>query len=211
MPTEQSICERLEKLERQNRRMKQIGIVAVIIAASVLLMGQKAAVNRTVEANSFILRDNSGKERAIWGIEDNTGSPVLVFFNANGKMGMQLMVDKYDSPQLALYNSPESIELSIPSELKSQPPFKQVGGLMAQLAFKRADDTQLTLKADRMGRLGLIMNGDVPGIEMEDKDGFQTVIGRTQTETTRTGETHQTSAASVILFGKDKKVLWKAP
>ena len=51
-----NITEHLEKLERQNRRMKQAGVVALIIAAAVLLMGQ-ASPNRTVEANEFVLRD----------------------------------------------------------------------------------------------------------------------------------------------------------
>jgi hypothetical protein len=29
--------------------------------------------------------------------------------------------------------------------------------------------------------------------------------------TPRTGETHKTSAASLVLFDKDKNVIWKAP
>ncbi len=36
-------------------------------------------------------------------------------------------------------------------------------------------------------------------------------IGSTELETPRTGETHKTSAASVVLFGKDGKALWTAP
>ncbi len=42
------------------------------------------------------------------------------------------------------------------------------------------------------------------------KEGFQTVLGGTDLETPRTGETHKTSAASVVLFDKDKIVLWQA-
>ncbi len=59
----QALTERVEKLEGQNRRLKQIGAVVLVIAAAVLLMGQ-ASPNRTVEANEFILTDSGGRERA---------------------------------------------------------------------------------------------------------------------------------------------------
>ena len=56
------LMERLEKLEKQNRRLKQVGAVALVLAASILLMGQ-APARRTVEANEFILKDASGNVR----------------------------------------------------------------------------------------------------------------------------------------------------
>src|SRR5690349_4547830 len=40
MYPEQSIVERLEKLEKQNRRMKRTGLSLFVIASSLLLMGQ---------------------------------------------------------------------------------------------------------------------------------------------------------------------------
>ncbi len=43
-----AVVERLEKLEKHNRRLKQRGAVALIIAAAVSLMGQ-ASPQRTVE------------------------------------------------------------------------------------------------------------------------------------------------------------------
>ena len=64
-----AVVERLEKLERQNRRMKQVGAVALIIAAAVLLMGQ-ASPNRTVEANEFVLQDESGAVHGRFGLVD---------------------------------------------------------------------------------------------------------------------------------------------
>ena len=44
-------------------------------------------------------------------------------------------------------------------------------------------------------------------MSLTDREGFQTIVGSNRLETTRTGETHKTSAASVVLFDKDKKVL----
>ncbi|MCH8268813.1 MAG: hypothetical protein IH846_14975 [Acidobacteria bacterium] len=44
-----------------------------------------------------------------------------------------------------------------------------------------------------------------------DAEGFHVVVGATGLITPRTGKTRKTSAASVVLFDKDKKVLWSAP
>lgn len=46
---------------------------------------------------------------------------------------------------------------------------------------------------------------------LSDKNGFMASIGTTDLVTPHTGETHKTSAASVVLFDKDKNVIWKTP
>ncbi len=61
-----AVVERLEKLERQNRRMKQAGAVALVLAAAVLLIGQ-APRTRIVEANEFILKDSDACGCKIFG------------------------------------------------------------------------------------------------------------------------------------------------
>ena len=84
-----AVVARLEKLERQNRRMKQAGAVALILAAAVLLMGQ-APATRTVEANEFVLKDSSGTVRGRFSTyEQNTH---LWLYDANGKSRMWLHV-----------------------------------------------------------------------------------------------------------------------
>ena len=44
-----------------------------------------------------------------------------------------------------------------------------------------------------------------------DAQGFKAVVGVTETEVISTGESRTTSAAAVTLFGKDGKVIWRAP
>lgn len=63
------------------------------------------------------------------------------------------------------------------------------------------------LLSDQTGIVSL----EKASLEVSDKQGFRTKIGSTELETPRTGETHKTSAASVVLFGKDGKTLWSAP
>lgn len=55
------------------------------------------------------------------------------------------------------------------------------------------------------------VDAGMPSLTVSDNEGFQTTVGTELLETTRTGETHKTSAASVVLFDKEKNVLWKAP
>jgi len=57
------------------------------------------------------------------------------------------------------------------------------------------------------------INSHGPTIGLTDKEGFDTEIGSTNLVTPKTGETHHTSAASIVMFGggKDHKVIWQAP
>ncbi len=50
-----------------------------------------------------------------------------------------------------------------------------------------------------------------PVLQITDEAGFRSLVGSVDLETTPTGQTHKTSAASLVLFGKDGKVLWSAP
>jgi len=50
-----------------------------------------------------------------------------------------------------------------------------------------------------------------PSILIEDNEGYSSILGRTDLLTTTTGRKERTPAASLVLFGKDKKLLWSAP
>ena len=60
-------------------------------------------------------------------------------------------------------------------------------------------------------RITLSLLANAPNLMLSDDEGFRTEIGRTDLMTPLTGETHKTSAASLIMFGKDDKVIWRAP
>jgi hypothetical protein len=54
-----------------------------------------------------------------------------------------------------------------------------------------------------------ILDGDA--LRLSDPQGFSASFGVTDLITPSTGETHKTSAASLVLFDKKKSVIWKAP
>ncbi len=74
----QTLSERVERLERQNHRLKQTGLLTLLAIASFFLMGQMKAT-KALEAGKFILKDGRGKMRAELGLLRDR--PMLVFYD----------------------------------------------------------------------------------------------------------------------------------
>jgi hypothetical protein len=181
---------RIARLETQNRRFKRLGTVGLIVVACLVVIGQAAPSKKIAEANEFILRDDSGNIRArLFVTEKQTtkmtipGStdPVPVTFNPK--------------PTLALYNEKG-----------------ETAGII--------DDNSLSFIKSHVSLSGGVLSiGDQTAavvvspysVGLFDEEGYETTLGRRALATARTGETHLTSAASLVMFDKNKKVIWKAP
>src|SRR5215472_7080085 len=68
MPDIQVVFERLEKLEKQNRRLKRAAALFVIFTSSLVLMSAAGHKGRTVEARQVVLKDDAGNTRAVLGM-----------------------------------------------------------------------------------------------------------------------------------------------
>lgn len=184
-----TIEQRLEKLERQNRRMKLAGIGALVIAGAFLLTGQASGprILPEVRANSFVLVDAQGKPRATLGMYAD--QPRLALSDTNGTVRAALAVSS-GGPVLMMVGT---------------------GKAVASL-FVESDGPELDMLGENEAQgaiFGIPARG--PELRMNDASGFETELGVTDLITPTTGETHATSAASIVLFGKGKKVLWSAP
>ncbi len=78
---ETSVLERLETLEKQNRRLKRAGLVVMVLAGATLRIGQ-AKPQWKVEAERFVLMDANGKVRAELGMAVH--GPHLAFYDEAG-------------------------------------------------------------------------------------------------------------------------------
>jgi hypothetical protein len=67
-----------------------------------------------------------------------------------------------------------------------------------------------TLSATRDGT-SLTLLGDAPSLTLHDKAGYSAVLGTGDLVNNKTGETSKTSAASLLMFGKDNHTIWRAP
>lgn len=221
------VMNRLEKLEKQNRRMKQIGALALILVVSVLLMGQ-AVPKKTVDANEFILKDTNGNVRGKFDL--NALGPELVLLDEKGDARAALLVSSVlDDARLLLNKGKEGGAALSPnglhfceSPLKCRASFTDAPSLQlydpqgkVQAALGVTTDGPGLALTDANGKAqSLLEAGSLKvwgSLNVFDGEGFQTTIGSADLTTPRTGETHKTSAASVVLFDKEKKVLWKAP
>jgi hypothetical protein len=174
---------RLAKLERENRRMKKVGIVAIVFASVLFISGQ-AKTNKIVEANEFRLLDASGKERAT--LDVFRGQPELFIRSLNGQSDVLLGTD--------------------PSG-----PFLIMGPLTGQATVTLKPDN-LSLEGPA-GKLRIALNHEAggPNLTIEDNEGYSTVLGRSDLVLTKIGKKEQTPAASLVLFDKGRKLLWAVP
>jgi hypothetical protein len=208
----------MSRLEKENRRLK--GGILVFLAAivSVAVMAQtkpkpKSSTQKpatrpapaakapeppapgpvtatTVEAQSFVLKDANGHVRAELALAGDT--PSLKFKDQNGSALVTIALNS-DSPAgpLVLLSDPQhhgSVALSV----------LQSAGPQFSLTGERPD-IQL--------RMGVAPDGT--SLEISDKDGFATSIGNGVV--VKNGQAKKTSAASIALFGKERKLIWSQP
>jgi len=210
-----ALLSRVGRLETENRRLKRGALAFIVAIASIGLMAQtkqtpstsqkpKArapaapaappapgpVVATTVEAQSFVLKDANGKVRAELNLMGS--APSLKFRDENGSALVTLSLNS-EAPAgpLLLLSDPQhhaSVALSV----------LENAGPQLSLAGERPD-IQL-----RMG-----VSPDGTSLELSDKDGFATSIGNGVLA--KNGQAKKTSAASIVLFGKDRRVLWSQP
>jgi hypothetical protein len=68
------VMRRLEAVEKENRRLKRGASLALLGLGSLVLMGQaRSGSSKTIEAERFVLKDETGNTRSYWGINPNGG------------------------------------------------------------------------------------------------------------------------------------------
>jgi hypothetical protein len=135
----------------------------------------------------------TGKDQPAVTLSSDTDGADLDLFDANGKPRAMLTLLK-DRPFLSLSDGS--------------------GNVRADLSASN-EGPSLDLN-DASGSAGVhleLSNDGEPVLCLGDAAGFETDIGSTSLVTPLTGETHKTSAASVVMFGngKEHKVIWQAP
>jgi hypothetical protein len=96
--------ERIDRLERDNRRL--VGLVVVTIIGALVLVVEGSGVVRprkTVEAQSFMLRDKSGTVRAELSLKPDM-TPQFVLNDANGRPQVAMDTDEHGQSTLTMYS-----------------------------------------------------------------------------------------------------------
>ena len=214
-----TIEQRIEALERQNRRLKLVGGATIGIVLLALAAGQAtskkaeppASKGRIIEAEGFILRDKNGLTRAGLTLVDD-----VVHF---------AVYDKKGKPRLDLYGGKDVQVLSFYGT--SNEPRMMLGATkdgQALSFYGTNNEPRMRLSAlppgpiinfydtNNKSRMMLYASKDGPALSLSDAKGrSRAVLGVSSQENTRTGTVTNRPESSLVLYGKEGKVVWKAP
>jgi hypothetical protein len=207
--TETELARRLEKLERDNRRLKGLATIALIIAAALGAIYAARPVPQRIEAHEFDVVDNAGKVRVRIG---QTDSPemygVKLYYRAHhtaATLEAGTGAVNYNSTTLKPVLG-ENAFLSVQAPKT---------GLTQGMIGTGPDGPAIVLfDREYKGKVDIgISTAGSPHMELADGQGFTMNLGSTDTVTPKTGATQKTSAASITMFGSDKehRVIWQAP
>ncbi len=99
VPEVQDLIRRLERVERENRRIKLGGLVILTLCAMFMLTGLTVD-DPVVGAEAFTLVDDRGEPHAVFALVNR--QPTLALFDSESKVRVELSVVQ-NSPRLILY------------------------------------------------------------------------------------------------------------
>ena len=193
----EKILARLQRLERESRRWKIMGMLAVLCLVVVLLVGaaksdRPEAVGE-VRAKQFVLVDARGTVLARFGALQH-GSLGLGLYDAGNKSRVLLAIDPEGASSLSLISRDGKSSLLLKADA-------------AGTAGLRLFDKQWKTRAS----LATWPDGS-PFLQLADRDGRErALLGYTELVPTSTGEIIRRPESSLILMNGDRTVLWRAP
>ncbi|MGD0964582.1 MAG: hypothetical protein ABSA57_11865 [Candidatus Acidiferrales bacterium] len=199
------IISRIERLEKENRVLKHGTVVCLVAIASIALMGQTqhkggrtAAATpgplilpKNIEAESFVLKDSAGRSRAELSM-GGTGPSFRLFDQSGSALVTLSLNDSAPGGPFLLLSDPQH----------------RAGLSMGVLEGGGSQLTLIGERPDIMAHIGVAPDGTA--LQLSDGDGFSTNIGD-GVQAAKNGQIKKTSAASIALFNKGRKVLWSAP
>lgn len=221
------LARRVEKLERENRRLKRMALLPLVLIAGLGTMyiascstrgkpggqqrdflGSATRIPDRVTAREFDVVDSSGRVRIRLKSENPIDRQEIAFLSSTGKERIVLdQDDEIGSLQFMDGDGNDTVRITgspWPADLSAIELFagKAVGS--AGITSTGPGTKEISLSVNYLGQ---------PNIELADGEGFKMDLGSVDLQTIRTGETHQTSAASIVMFGNDKEhhVIWRAP
>ncbi len=121
-PTMETLARRLDRVERENRGLKQAGVVALAVIAGVVLMGQATwklappgKPGKVVGAEQFIVHDARGGVRAELGTLPNGTVRLVLYDRGNpGETRIILSAGPESSPALSFSDKAGKVIWSAP-------------------------------------------------------------------------------------------------
>jgi hypothetical protein len=194
--SETELVERLERLE------------ATIYGAQ--------PVPQKITAHEFEVVDSMGNRRVSMGV--GSGVAFIHVYDAEGHLRAMMGVSPSDGPAIGVLDAQGRPRADMHFSTSGGPGIilsDAQGKLSIDMAVDPSGGPNIML-SDAQGKVSIGMGVDLsgaPNIMLHDPQGFEMDLGSPKTRTPRTGQTHQTSAASIVMLGNDRPghVIWKAP
>jgi hypothetical protein len=239
MPTPESSLEalaiRVSRLEAQNRRLKKTGMTSFIVAVAIIMMGQEKPTPNIMRAQKFVVVNASGKEqaalepRALYLYDDHGVKRVdlgidsgqqagagLSFYNDQGNQMVDLSVPALPgSASLAIFDGKgnERADIGVFLGIAGLGVYGETKGKSGAKVETVGDSSSLQVYGRDSSLAELNTSSTEASLYLSDSKGFGAVLGNGSLVPSISNAPHgnKQSAASLALFGKDKKVLWSAP
>ncbi|HEX7078123.1 MAG TPA: hypothetical protein VF363_06870 [Candidatus Eisenbacteria bacterium] len=131
-PESEGLLARVERLERQNRTLKVAGSIAILGAASALLLGA-ATPNKSLETDMILIKDAKGTTRMILGMADE--GPAITMLDEKGRLRANIGVNK-DGPEFDFLDDSETPRVQILLDGKQVPRFNMVNEKGEQVSVR---------------------------------------------------------------------------
>ena len=191
------LTQRLERLERCQRRWKVYAILTVTLLGLMLLVGatnhREAPVAQELRAHSLLLVDQKGVPWARLGLLPH-GALGLGFYDNGKQSRILLSVESDGSSSISLFGKDGK------------------GGAVLTASGSGATSLRL-LDANWRNRVSLATwpNG-APFFQLSDRNGKDRVLlGTSEIKITSTGDIIERAAPSLLFFDQNDAILWRAP
>ena len=173
----QTIVHRVETLERQNRRIRLVGVLALAACVAAAIVGQvqpKPSPPRVIEAEQFILRDKDGKARGRLSFNEFFGANLYLTSGANTVMLWASESSSYLHLESGFTASLSASEESVEFKMNDNPDTTAQRRRLTEL--KAVPKWEDLIKTPRPPRVQLWADGsEASGLTLADKRGTSKV------------------------------------
>ncbi len=209
--------DRLDRLERGNRRLRRFGLFAFLGVGLVFLMGQAGGnIPEVIEARRFVVKDASGRNLAALGT-DRDGAPLLVLTNLDGGLGATLEVTAVRRPALTLYDRTGNSRAIMSVDSEGSPSLSltdKTGTPRVGLAVATQGSGGLVLYGDKntaRASLGLGTSWSPYLVFMDDDGNIRTALGHADALPPALTKTFRLADYSMMLLNEKGGMVWSAP
>ena len=212
------LTDRVDQLERSQRRFRQCGVFLFLGVGVVFLMGLAVPGNvpEVIEAQRFVVKDANGRNLAALGT-DRDGAPLLVLTNLDGALGATLEVTAHRRPTLTLYDRDGHSRAIMSVDSEGSPSLSmndKTGTPRVGLAVATQGSGGLVLYGDgntARASLGLGTSWSPYLVFMDDGGNIRTALGHADALPPALTKTLRPAEYSMMVLNAKGGMAWSAP